>query len=209
MPDSEIRLITRELGQTLRGLRTSFVELQLKVTEYINKFDERTEFIEKIFKIKELIKNHELKSKTNFLELLQTTPTALMHNRKKDIFNTKLSTETIYEFDFKEKALSLNEKVLSNTKMVEKAPKIEIPEDEVEESDAINMYELFNEFKACGIDMFSFIEHKEFEITMGLEEKIELFLKLISEFDSILEIQENYILKEEYEIAKVYIKRDY
>ncbi|MEA2099127.1 MAG: hypothetical protein U9P72_03260 [Campylobacterota bacterium] len=209
IPDSELRIIIKDTTQTLRGLRTSFVELQMKVTEYIHKFDERTSFVEKIFKIKELIKNHELKTKTNFIQLLRTTPTALIHNKKRERFDTKISTEIIYEFDFRDKVKLLNNKISYETKLKVKAPKIEFIEDETEESDAINLYTLFDEFNDSNVDLFSFIEHKEFETLLELEDKIELFLKVISEFDSELDIEDSHISKQEYEIAKVYMRKDY
>jgi len=199
------------LAQTLRELRVSLVELQQIVIEYINKSEQKRLFFEKILKLQEMIKNQEIKEKTNIEKLVQQKSYPELFFLKKRKTKTQLSLNILdyYTEDFEERL----KKVISNfsieDKEIKKAPKIddESLDSKVEYSYDIDKYALQRAFRGMTIDLFTFLDNKNYEREIELEDKLLLYSQMITLFEKEYEYTKSYKIYDRYRVLDIYNKR--
>ncbi len=209
--NKELLQIFYILAKTLRELRVSLVELQQIIIEYINKSEQKRLFFEKVLKLQEMIKNQNIKEKTNIEELIYQEKYQQLFFSKKRRLKTQLSLDILdyYTDDFEERV----KKVISNTsideKEVKKAPKIdnEILNTKIEYSYEIDKYALQRAFMGTALDLFTFLNNKSYNIEMSLEDKLLLYSQMITLFEKEYEYAKSYKIYDRYRVLDIYNKK--
>lgn len=194
--DMEIVLLEQELRLKLKDLRISLIELQKSVTSYLNKILQQVSFWQHLIKLKELSDNYEIKDKTNILELLENKVPLIFSEQTLNV-KALLEQDIVYEKVFEDRALKLlKNKKLKPAKQVY-SPKIskEYFDKSKLQKYVINTDILNKEFLQTNYNLFEFIEFKKFEINMEFEKRVELYCKMLLEYES------DYSFKEEYKIS--------
>ena len=202
-------LLSLRLKVRLRELRVSLIELQKQVIEYINKTLHKQHFFEHIIKLKEMKSALEIKEKTNLLSLLQTETTPLFMSKPQRI-STLLDTEEVYEFGFDEMVTKLKHTLPAPHITVAKAEAIdEAYFDAQEEAQfMVDTDALHEEFMDSDLDLFSFIDAKEFTFDQSLEDKISLYCQLALMYENDYEFLDKRLKTQQYEYLEIRAKRD-
>jgi len=196
------------LANTLRELRVSLVELQQTVIEYINKSQEKKAFFEKVLRLRELIKNQEIKQKTDIEVLIQKEKHKKLFIEKQKNFKTQLSLDTVeyYSDDFEERVKRVIVDISIAEKPLNKAPKIdeEILNATEEYSDEVDKYALQRAFRGTSLDLFTFLDNKSYVIEMSLEDKLLIYSQMITLFEREYEYSEKYKEYDNYQVLDIY-----
>lgn len=199
------------LGNTLRELRISLVELQQTVVEYINKFQEKRAFFEKVLKLKEMIKNQEIKQKTNIEALVNEDSNQKLFIFKVKSFKTQLSLDTLnyYSDDFRERVKKIQSDIVISEKVVQRAPKLdkEAFNTPITYSDEIDKYALQRAFRGTSLDLFTFLDNKRYTIKMTLDTKLLLYSQMITLFEQEYDYTEKYKRYGHYQVLDIYNKQ--
>lgn len=208
--NKEILQVFYQLSNTLRELRISLVELQQIVIEYINKSQEKKAFFEKVLKLREMIKNQEIKQKTDIEELIQQDRYRQLFIVKEKSFKTQLSLDAVdyYEDEFEERVKRVISDIEISQKTVQKAPKIteELLSSSVEYSDEVDKYALQRVFRGTSLDLFTFLDNKQYQKEMSLEDKLLIYSQMITLFEQEYDYTDNYKLYDNYKILDIYNK---
>ncbi|CAA6799385.1 MAG: Unknown protein [uncultured Sulfurovum sp.] len=208
--NKEILQVFYQLSNTLRELRISLVELQQIVIDYINKSQEKKAFFEKVLKLREMIKNQEIKQKTDIEELIQQDRYRQLFIVKEKSFKTQLSLDAVhyYEDEFEERVKRVIFDIEISQKIVQKAPKIteELLSSSIEYSNEVDKYALQRVFRGTSLDLFTFLDNKQYQIEMSLEDKLLIYAQMITLFEQEYDYTDKYKLYDNYKILDIYNK---
>jgi hypothetical protein len=183
--DMELVQLEINLKTKLRELRISLIELQKEVTQYINRILEKISFWQHLIKLKNLKDNYELKEKTN-ITLLCEEKLPLSFSNSTLSAKTHLNSELLYkkEFILKVKKQIQNKK-LAKPKQILSGKIDDIYFDKAKlQKNIIDTQKLNKEFLQTKYNLFEFIEFKKFNTDISFEQKIELYCKMLLEFES-------------------------
>ena len=183
--DMELIQLEINLKIKLRELRISLIELQKEVTQYINRILEKISFWQHLIKLKNLKDNYELKEKTNITTLCEEKLSLSFSNSTLNV-KTQLNSELLYdkEFILKIKKQIQNKKLSKPKQLVSgKIDDIYFDKEKLQKN-IINTERLNKEFLQTKYNLFEFIEFKKFNIDISFDEKVELYCKMLLEFES-------------------------
>lgn len=198
------------LANTLRDLRVSLVELQQLVIEYINKAQDKRVFFEKVLRLRELMKNQEIKQKTNIESLAQEDIYEKLFISKAKTLKTQLSLDVIdyYSDDFSQRVARVISDISINQKSVKKAPKVdgEMLNTIFEYSEEVDKYALQRAFKGSNLDLFTFLDNKRYKMEINLEDKLLIYSQMITLFEEEYRYTQKYKRHENYRVLDIYHK---
>ncbi|MEA2048062.1 MAG: hypothetical protein U9O64_06390 [Campylobacterota bacterium] len=199
------------LAQTLRELRVSLVELQQIVIEYINKAQRKRAFFEKVLKLQGMIKNQEIKQRTDIELLIQEDRYKKLFIEKEKSFKTQLSLDVLdyYSDVFESRVKNSIDASLLSEKAIKKAPKVDenVLNAMVEYSNEVDQYALQRAFKGTNLDLFTFLDNKRYKRGLTLEEKLLIYAQMITLFEQEYEYTEHYKMYENYRVLDIYNKQ--
>lgn len=205
--DDDLKDVIVRLRLDLHLGRHNLVEVQRQVIDYLNKIKHQNTTLERIRQVKYLKDQFELKSKTNFLEVLaeenslafEPTPT----------YPLKLALTQLEEDSAFELILKISKRVLSGNRpklpVADKISDEDLNED-TEEEFVIDFDQLKNNFLASGNHLFNYILNYSYPRELSFEEKVTLFCQIVSLYENELNITETFQIKDNIEYALVYPK---
>jgi len=199
------------LAKTLRELRVSLVELQQIVIEYINKSEDKRLFFEKVLKLQEMIRNQDIKEKTNIEKLIYQDNSKQLFFLKNKKIKTELSLNILdyYSDDFEKRVKKVISNISIESREIKKAPKLgdETLNSKVEYSYDIDKYALQRAFIGTSLDLFTFLDNKNYNREISLEDKLLLYSQMITLFEKEYEYTKNYKIYDTYRVLDIYNKR--
>lgn len=205
--DDELKQVIVRLRLDLHMSRHNLVEVQRQVIDYLNKIKHQNSTLERIRQIKYLKDQFELKSKTNFLEVLNEDTS--LSFEPTPLYPLKLSMMQLEDDASFEvisriiKRLRLNKRI--TLPVADKISQADLNED-TEEEFVIDFDQIKNTFLASGNHLFNFILNYQYPRELSFEEKATLFCQLVSLYENDLNITETFQVKENIEYALVYPK---
>lgn len=205
--DIELNQIVNKLRLQLADARHNISETHNQIIEYINQTKHKTQLLEKVKQVKYLRDMFELKSKTNFENILINNNALLFSNKLQ--FSTKLSIDYLQT----DEGRDIIDKVIRKFK-TENKPVIQLSEiisdnylqTEVELEYFINIEEVKRGFTASGNHLFNFIMNYEFPREVDFSERVTLFCRLVSVYEHEFNISDSFTRKEDIEFAMIYPK---
>lgn len=206
--DEELKRITNSLRLKLNEGRHNLIETQKQIINYLNQIKHQSEFIEKIRQIKYLRDQFELKSKTNFLEVLSNNNSVIFE--PKSSYPLKLSLDYLQTDEAYQSILKIGKKLKNGNKNIAIAAAIEDSYlvTETEEEIFINLEEVKNGFLASGNNLFDFVQSYRFPKDVSFEERLTFFCQMISQYENEFNIVDTYNKKNEIEFVMVYPKNN-
>lgn len=206
--DEELRRITNSLRIKLNEGRHNLIETQKQIINYLNQIKHQSEFIEKIRQIKYLRDQFELKSKTNFLEVLSNNNSVIFE--PKSSYPLKLSIDYLQTDEAYQSILKISKKFTNGHKNIALAEAIEDSYliTETEEEIFINLEEVKNGFMASGNNLYDFVQSYRFPKDVSFEERLTFFCQMISQYENEFNIADTYNKKNEIEFVMVYPKNN-
>jgi len=183
--DMELVQLESNLKIKLRELRISLIILQREVTEYINRILEKVSFWQHIIKLKNLRDNYELKEKTN-IESLCLNKLPLSFSNQELTVKTQLDSDLLYkeEVGIKIKKLLKNKK-LGKPKQILAGVIDNLYFDKTKlQKTIIDTNRLNKDFLQTSYNLFEFIEFKKFNFEVNFDKRVELYCKMLLEFES-------------------------
>lgn len=205
--DDELKQVIVRLRLDLHTSRHNLVEVQRQVIDYLNKIKHQNSTLERIRQIKYLKDQFELKSKTNFLEVLNED--ASLSFEPAPIYPLKVSTMQLEDDASLEviskiiKRLRLNNRIA--LPVADKISQADLNED-TEEEFVIDFDQIKSNFLASGNHLFNFILNYQYPRELSFEEKVTLFCQIVSLYENDLNVTETFQVKENIEYALVYPK---
>ncbi len=206
--DEELKRITNSLRIKLNEGRHNLIETQKQIINYLNQIKHQSEFIEKIRQIKYLRDQFELKSKTNFLEVLSNNNSVIFE--PKSSYPLKLSIDYLQTDEAYQSILKISKKFTNGHKNIALAEAIEDSYlvTETEEEIFINLEEVKNGFMASGNNLYDFVQSYRFPKDVSFEERLTFFCQMISQYENEFNIADTYNKKNEIEFVMVYPKNN-
>jgi len=206
--DEELKRITNSLRIKLNEGRHNLIETQKQIINYLNQIKYQSEFIEKIRQIKYLRDQFELKSKTNFLEVLSNNNSVIFE--PKSSYPLKLSIDFLQTDEAYQSILKTSKKFTNGHKNIALAEAIEDSYlvTETEEEIFINLEEVKNGFMASGNNLYDFVQSYRFPKDVSFEERLTFFCQMISQYENEFNIADTYNKKNEIEFVMVYPKNN-
>lgn len=205
--DVELNQIVNRLRLQLVDARHNISETHNQIIEYINQTKHKSQLLEKVKQVKYLRDMFELKSKTNFEEILMDSNAVLFTGREQ--FKTRLSLEylqTDQARDILENAVRKFKTKNKATVQLSEAISDNYLQTEEEQEQFIHLEDLKRTFTASGNHLYDFIMNYNFSREVDFSERVTLFCKIVSIYDKEFEITEKFGSRDNIEFAIIYPK---
>lgn len=184
--DAELQLIVHRLRLALNDSIHNLIEIQQQIIEYLNHIEKRVQIVEKVLQLKMLRDKHYLKEQTNFYWIVETSNDLPL--RKTEGFRTRLSIQDLLNEEEKQiLVLKVREK-LRNQKLLAQNVAGNISEEAFNNQekieDTINLRALKQIFMGKNQDLFSFIMNHQFSREISNNQRIQLYCRVASLFES-------------------------
>lgn len=206
--DEELNNIIVQIKIQLAKSTHNLIEIERQIIDFLNQILYQSNVIEKLRKIKYLKDQYVLETSTDIKTVLETMDAVTFEPRPQ--YPLKLSLDYL---EMSEDALASIKKIAKRMKMGVKtkaavAEKIseEYLMTQVEEEYQTNIEELKNGFMASSYSLFDFILTYNFIKEMSFDEKITIYCQMVSQYDTVFNISDDFDTSENFEIAIVYPK---
>ncbi|GHT59256.1 hypothetical protein AGMMS50239_05470 [Bacteroidia bacterium] len=206
--DEELNRIIVQLKMQLGKCSHNLIEIERQIIDFLNQIQYQSTVIEKLRKIKYLKDQYILETSTDIKTVLLDNNSVIFEPNPQ--YPLKLSLEFLQT---NEDAFASIQKIAKRVKAGVKmkqpiADKIssEYLQTQTEEEIQINLEEVKNGFMASGYALFDFVLNYNFAKEVSFDEKITIYCQLISQYETIFEITDNFQEKENIEFAVVYPK---
>lgn len=206
--DEELSRVIIQLKIQLGKCTHNLIEIERQIIDFLNQIQFQGSVIEKLRLIKYLKDEFILETTTDLKSILSANDSVIFE--PKPAYPLKLSIENLQA---DEEAFTSILKIAKRMKaginlkrpIAEKISS-EYLETQTEEEVQINLDEVKNGFIASGYNLFEFIMNYNFAKEVSFEERVTIYCQLISQYESIFEITDNYEEKKDIEFAIVYPK---
>ena len=205
--DNELSEIVNKLALQLGEARTSILETHNQIIKYINQIKYNTQLIEKLKQVKYLKDQFELKSKTNFVAVLEQDNALFL--QRKPTFSTRISLSYLQTDEGRDLTEKIAKKFKNKTKIQKKiAQNIsnEYLQTEVKKEYFLDLEEVKRGFMASGNNLFDFVRLYDFKEKLDFGEKMTVFCRLVSSYEKEFIITDTFKTIDEVEFALVYPK---
>lgn len=215
--DEELNRILLELRSELQLSAHSLIRAQQDIINYLNQIKSQVILVEKIRKVKYLQDQFELRSRSNFSEVLEREHSVLVEGSVPSSFKLSLpylSTDearpvilkVLRNLQYREIIRSNEAGAFSEEDMESQAMYQEVIDLEETLSDYIQAQAQarWNDTSAPEEDLFHYLMHYTFAREVDEQERTTLFCQMVSLYENRLRISEEFGLYHQYEYAKVY-----
>jgi DNA uptake protein ComE-like DNA-binding protein len=206
--DEELRRVIVQLKIQLGKCTHNLIEIERQIIDFLNQIQYQSNVIEKLRLIKYLKDQFTLETTTDFKSILAVNDSVIFEPNP--TYKLKLSLEYLQTDD---EVLASIKKIANRLKVVINlkrpvAEKIssEYLETQIEEEIQINLEEVKNGFVASSYNLFDFIMNYNFAKKVSFEDRVTIYCQLISQYEDIFEITDQFEEKQEIEYAMVYPK---
>lgn len=206
--DEELNRIIVQLKIQLSKCTHNLIEIERQVIDFLNQIQQQSGVIEKLRQIKYLKDQFILETTTDIKQVVTANNSVIFET--KPSYPLKLSLEYLQTDD--EAFLSI-QKISKRLKLGTKlkqpvADKIsdEYLETQIEEEIQINLEEVKNSFVASSNNLFDFVLNYNFMKSVSFDERVTIYCQLVSQYESVFEITEQFAEKEEIEFVMIYPK---
>lgn len=206
--DEELQRIIIQLKIQLSKCTHNLIEIERQVIDFLNQIQQQSDVIEKLRQIKYLKDQFILETTTDIKQVFSTINPVILE--PKPNYPLKLSLDFLQvDEDAFESIKKIAKRLKSGTKLKQPiAEKIseEYLETQVEEEVLINLDEVKNSFVASGNNLFDFVINYNFLKNVSFDERVTIYCQMVSQYDTIFELTEQFAEKEDIEFAIIYPK---
>lgn len=206
--DEELNRIIVQLKMQLGKCTHNLIEIERQVIDFLNQILQQSNVVEKLRQIKYLKDQFILETATDIKQILAINNSVIFEPNPS--YALKLSLEYLQASEDAFTSIQkIAKRLKSGTKLQQPlADKIsnEYLETQVEEEILINLEEVKNSFVASSHNLFDFVMNYNFTKTVSFEERVTIYCQLVSLYENIFEITEQFAEKEEIEFAMIYPK---
>ena len=206
--DEELRRVIVQLKIQLGKCTHNLIEIERQIIDFLNQIQYQSNVIEKLRMIKYLKDQFTLETTTDIKSILAVNDSVIFEPNP--TYKLKLSLEylqadeEVYE-SIKKIANRLKVGINFKRPIAEKISS-EYLETQIEEEIQINLEEVKNGFVASSYNLFDFIMNYNFAKKVSFEDRVTIYCQLISQYEDIFEITDQFEEKQEIEYAMVYPK---
>jgi hypothetical protein len=206
--DEELNRIIVQLKIQLNKCTHNLIEIERQVIDFLNQIQQQSGVIEKLRQIKYLKDQFILETTTDIKQVLTTKNSVIFE--PKPSYPLKISLEYLQT---DQEAFSSIQKIAKRMKLGNKlkqpiADKIsdEYLETQIKEEIQINLEEVKNSFVASSYNLFDFVMNYNFMKNVSFYERVTIYCQLVSQYESVFEITDQFAQKEKIEFAMIYPK---
>lgn len=206
--DEELNKIIVQLKLQLQKCTHNLIEIERQVIDFLNQIQQQSGVVEKLRQIKYLKDQFRLEAETDIKQVISINNSVIFEPNPS--YPLKLSLEYLQT---SEEAFASIKKIAqrqkSGIKLIQPvADKIsdEYLETKIEEEIQINLEEVKNGFVAGSHNLFDFVMNYKFGKKVKFDERVTIYCQMVSQYETVFEITEQYSEKEEIEFAMIYPK---
>lgn len=206
--DEELSRIIVQLKLQLQKCTHNLIEIERQVIDFLNQIQQQSGVVEKLRQIKYLKDQFTLETTTDIKHVLSINNSVTFE--PKPSYPLKLSLEYLQT---DEEVFASIQKIVNRLKSRIKlkqpiADKIsdEYLETQIEEEVQINLEEAKNGFLAGSYNLFDFVMNYNFAKEVTFDERVTIYCQMVSQYEHVFEITEQFDEKEEIEFAMIYPK---
>lgn len=206
--DEELNRIIVQLKLQLQKCTHNLIEIERQVIDFLNQIQQQSGVVEKLRQIKYLKDQFRLEAETDIKQVISINNSVIFEPNPS--YPLKLSLEYLQT---SEEAFASIKKIAQRQKSGIKlsqpvADKIsdEYLETKIEEEIQINLEEVKNGFVAGSYNLFDFVMNYKFGKKVTFDERVTIYCQMVSQYETVFEITEQYSEKEEIEFAMIYPK---
>lgn len=206
--DEELNRIIVQLKLQLQKCTHNLIEIERQVIDFLNQIQQQSGVVEKLRLIKYLKDQFRLEAETDIKQVISINNSVIFEPNPS--YPLKLSLEYLQT---SEEAFASIKKIAQRQKSGIKlsqpvADKIsdEYLETKIEEEIQINLEEVKNGFVAGSYNLFDFVMNYKFGKKVTFDERVTIYCQMVSQYETVFEITEQYLEKEEIEFAMIYPK---
>lgn len=206
--DEELNKIIVQLKLQLQKCTHNLIEIERQVIDFLNQIQQQSGVVEKLRQIKYLKDQFRLEAETDIKQVISINNSVIFEPNPS--YPLKLSLEYLQT---SEEAFASIKKIAqrqkSGIKLIQPvADKIsdEYLETKIEEEIQINLEEVKNGFVAGSYNLFDFVMNFKFGKKVTFDERVTIYCQMVSQYETVFEITEQYSEKEEIEFAMIYPK---
>lgn len=206
--DEELNRIIVQLKLQLQKCTHNLIEIERQVIDFLNQIQQQSGVVEKLRQIKYLKDQFRLEAETDIKQVISINNSVIFEPNPS--YPLKLSLEYLQT---SEEAFASIKKIAQRQKSGIKlsqpvADKIsdEYLETQIEEEIQINLEEVKNGFVAGSYNLFDFVMNYKFGKKVTFDERVTIYCQMVSQYETVFEITEQYSKKEEIEFAMIYPK---
>lgn len=206
--DEELNRIIVQLKLQLQKCTHNLIEIERQVIDFLNQIQQQSGIVEKLRQIKYLKDQFRLEAETDIKQVISINNSVIFEPNPS--YPLKVSLEYLQT---SEEAFASIKKIAQRQKSGIKisqpvADKIsdEYLETQIEEEIQINLEEVKNGFVAGSHNLFDFVINYKFGKKVTFDERVTIYCQMVSQYETVFEITEQYSKKEEIEFAMIYPK---
>ncbi len=206
--DEELRRVIVLLKIQLSKCTHNLIEIERQIIDFLNQIQYQSNVIEKLRLIKYLKDQFTLETTTDLKSILAVNDSVIFEPNP--TYKLKLSLEYLQA---NEEAFTSIIKIATRLKAginlkrpVAEKISSEYLETQIEEEIQINLEEVKNGFVASSYNLFDFVMNYNFATKVSFEDRVTIYCQLISQYEDIFEITDQFEEKQEIEYAMVYPK---
>jgi len=206
--DEELNRIIIQLKVQLQKCTHNLIEIEKQIIDFLNQIQYQNTVIEKLRQIKYLKDQFTLETSTDFKAVLNKNNAVIFEPNPS--YPLKLSLEFLQsDADVYKSILKISKQIHLDVKisllLAEKLSE-EYLKTQIEEEIQINLEEVKNGFVASSYNLLDFVCGYQYPKDISFEDVVNIYCQLVSQFDTIFEITDEYQEKEDIEFATIYPK---
>lgn len=206
--DEELKRIIVQLKLQLQKCTHNLIEIERQVIDFLNQIQQQSSVVEKLRQIKYLKDQFILETTTNVKQVFAANNSVVFEPNPN--YPLKLSLEYLQTsedafFSIKKITKSLKSDVKLRRPIADKISD-EYLETQIEEEVQINLEEVKNGFVAGSHNLFDFVMSYNFAKNVSFNERVTIYCQLVSQYENVFEITEQFAEKEYIEFAMIYPK---
>ena len=206
--DEELNRIIVQLKMQLQKCTHNLIEIERQVIDFLNQIQRQSSVFEKLRQIKYLKDQFRLEAETDIKIILSINNSVIFEPNPS--YPLKLSLEYL---QISQEAFASIKKIAQRQKLGTKISQPiadiiseEYLETQIEEEIQINLEEVKNGFVAGSHNLFDFVLNYNFTKNVTFEERVTIYCQMVSQYENVFDITEQYAEKEEIEFAMIYPK---
>lgn len=206
--DEELGRIITQLKLQLGKCTHNLIEIERQIIDFLNQIKYQSGVIEKLRQLKYLKDQFIIRPNTN-IDLIFAQNNSVIFEPN-PTYPLKLSLDYLQsDEEAFTSIVKIANRIKSGVKLKQPlADKIsnEYLNTQIEEEIQINLEEVKNSFVAAGNNLFEFVMNYNFAMNISFDERVTIYCQLISQYENIFEVTENFEVKKEIEFTMVYPK---